>query len=382
MKTAVLQQHWLFSEWQRKISNSSVLRLCFLLLLLLGSPGLLRAQYSVQRKGNIVQLIDGRHDTVVSIVPSIGDLTFEMKVKGQDVLHFPYSSINDFKTHPGLAGIPFLAPWANRLDEQAFYANGKKYVFNMSLGNVRGENPIHGFLTRAPWDVVELKADKNSAWLRSRLDFYRHPDWMEQFPFAQTFELTQRLHDGVLEVHIRIRNLGTDPLPVAIGFHPYYQLTDSKREDWTVQVGAKTHYLLQSNKIPTGETEPITTKFSNPAEVPLKDYDLDDVFGDLVRDSKDRATFVVIGKHQKITVQFGPKFRAAVIYSPNPSVAVSRPAITSSRPLQDPNFICFEPMASITDALNLEHAGKFKGVQQIAPGGTWEESFWVIPSGF
>lgn len=363
-------------------STSRLFRPCCLFVFLLGLPGILRAQYSVQHTGDVIQLIDKQHDTVVTIAPSIGDLTFEMKVRGQNVLHFPYESLDAFKARPGLAGIPFLGPWANRLDEQAFYANGKKYAFNMSLGNVRGEIPIHGFLTQVPWEVLELKADKNSAWLTSRLEFYRHPDWMDQFPFAQVLELTQRLHDGILEVHIKIQNLSTDPLPVAIGFHPYYQLTDSKREDWTIQIGAKTHYLLQSNKIPTGETEPITSEFSNPADVPLKDFNLDDVFGDLVRDANGRASFAVVGKHQRVAVQFGPKFQAAVIYSPDPSVPMNRPANAPSRPPQDPNFICFEPMASITDALNLEHAGKFKGVQQIAPGGSWEESFWVIPSGF
>ena len=47
-----------------------------------------------------------------------------------------------------MSGIPFLAPWANRLDETAFYANGKKYSFSLELGNVRaGQNnhPMHGF---------------------------------------------------------------------------------------------------------------------------------------------------------------------------------------------------------------------------------------------
>jgi aldose 1-epimerase len=39
-------------------------------------------------------------------------------------------------------------------------------------------------------------------------------------------------------------------------------------------------------------------------------------------------------------------------------------------------------MASITDAMNLAHAGKFSGLQSIAPGGIWEESFWIKPSGF
>ena len=38
------------------------------------------------------------------------------------------------RTQPSMSGIPFVGPWANRLDEQAFYANGKRYPFDMELG--------------------------------------------------------------------------------------------------------------------------------------------------------------------------------------------------------------------------------------------------------
>ena len=46
------------------------------------------------------------------------------------------------------------------------------------------------------------------------------------------------------------------------------------------------------------------------------------------------------------------------------------------------DFICFEPMAGITNALNLAHKGLYKELQSVPPGGTWQESFWVKPSGF
>jgi len=39
-------------------------------------------------------------------------------------------------------------------------------------------------------------------------------------------------------------------------------------------------------------------------------------------------------------------------------------------------------MAAITDAMNLQHAGKYSALESIAPGGSWEESFWITPSGF
>jgi aldose 1-epimerase len=348
------------------------------------------AQYSAQRDGDVVRLADSQHQTSVAILPSLGNLVFEMKVKGQDIIHHsPFASIQAFKEHHSSSGIPVLAPWANRLDELAFYANGKKYIFNMNLGNVHAEMgalPIHGLVGQATsWEIVEVKSDTNAAWVTSRLDFYKHPDWMAQFPFAHTIQITQRLHDGVLEVRTKLENLSTDPMPVSIGFHPYFQLTDSGRDDWTISVAAKTHYLLQPNKIPTGETEPITAKFKDPATAQLRDYDLDDVFGDLLRDSQGRASFTVAGKRQRVTVQLGPKFLTAVIYAPKPKNAEPQAASTRlpERPPQgDSNFICFEPMAAITDAVNLNQAGKYPKLQSIAPGGTWEESFWIVPSEF
>jgi aldose 1-epimerase len=322
--------------------------------------------YSAVQNGDVVRLQDARTQTVVSIVPAVGDVVFEMIVKGQNVLRWPYASVEEFKTRPALSGIPFLGPWANRLDEQAFYANGRKYAFDMELGNVRGAIPIHGFLSASnQWQVIEAKADTASAWLTSRLEFYRQPMWMKQWPFAHTIEITHRLHDGVLEVHTAITNMSAEPMPVAIGFHPYFQLTDSQRDDWTIEVGARTHWLLASNKVPTGETEPIEQLFHDPRATRLSDHILDDVFGDLVRDAQGRAAVSVIGKSQRLDILVGPNFRSLVIWSPKSA-----------------DFICFEPMAGVTDAVNLAHRGLYKELQSVAPGGTWRESFWVKPSGF
>ena len=97
-----------------------------------GGPGG-RAGTDAPYSPDLVQLEDAAHGIVVAIAPSAGNLTREMTVKGHNIL--------------GPLGIPFLGPWANRLDEQAFYANGKHYALNMELGNVRGAHPIHGFLT-------------------------------------------------------------------------------------------------------------------------------------------------------------------------------------------------------------------------------------------
>ncbi len=328
-------------------------------------------QYSARRDGGVVRLEDAGHQTVVSVVPSHGNAAFEMKVKGKDVLRCPYASAAEFLKAPGASGNPFLAPWANRLDEPAFYANGKKYVFNLGLGNVRpgsDNHPNHGFLTNASqWEVTDLKADANAAWVTSRLDFYRQPEWMAQFPFAHTIEMTYRLSDGTLEVHTVLDNLSAEPMPVSIGFHPCYQVNDTPRDEWIFAIGARTQWILTPEKIPTGETRPIERLLPNPQAAPLKGLSLDDVFSDLVRDASGKATMRVQGKSEKVEVAFGPNYKAVVVFAP------AGPGN---------NFICFEPMAGITDALNLAQKGVYKELQFIPPGQKWLESFWIKPSGF
>ena len=358
--------------------NRSNRGLGFALLLCMFTALPLSAQYAARRNGDIVQLEDTKSQVVVSIIPSVGNITFSMKVKGQDVLLWPYASVEAFKARPALSGIPFLAPWANRLDEQAFYANGKRYAFDMELGNVRGAIPIHGFTTtNDKWQVVEVKADGRSAWVTSKLEFWKVPLWMKQWPFAHTIEMTHRLADGVLQVETKITNLSAEPMPVSVGFHPYFRLTDSTREEWMLSLPVKTHWILPSTKAPTGETEPAEKLFPNPQSVALKDYNLDDVFSDLARDAQGRAHFILKGKQQQLDVAFGPLWRGATVWSPNPN-GTGRGGGQAS----DPNFIAFEPMAGISNGLNLAQKGLYKEQQYVQPGATWSESFWVKPTGF
>jgi aldose 1-epimerase len=320
------------------------------------------AQYSARRDGEVVRLEDAKTKTVVSVRPSRGNSAFDMRVKDKKVL---------YTGGRGMSGIPFLAPWANRLDEAAFYANGKKYSFNLELGNVRpGQNnhPIHGFLMNATeWEVVEVKADTKGAWVTSKLEFYRHPQWMAQFPFAHTIEMTYLLSDGTVEVRTKLDNLSTDPMPVAIGFHPYFQVNDAPRDDWTFGIAARTEWVLNQDKIPTGETRPIEQFLPKPQGGTLKGLNLDHVFADLIRDPSGKATMWVQGKSEKIEVAFGNNYKSVVVYSPG-------------GPNND--FICFEPMVGITDAMNLAQKGIYKELQYIAPGQSWHESFWVKPSGY
>lgn len=313
----------------------------------------------------IVLLRDQASDTSVSVLVNMGNIAYKMLVKGKDVFWSPYSKLSEFRAKPTLLGNPFLAPWANRLDQHAFYANGAKYNLNGDLKNYRADGnnqPIHGLLTYSnQWKLIGIGADEKSAWVTSRMEFFRQPKLMAQFPFAHTIDMTYRLANGVLEVETEVTNLSFEAMPLVIGYHPYFRLHDAPRDEWNVTLPVKQHVVLNNKLTPTGEMKP------NPYKDPhnLKGSQLDDVFTGLVRDSAGKAEFSVQGKQQKLSVLYGPKFNVAVVYAP---------------PGRD--FICFEPMTGITNSMNLAHEGKYKDLQSIPPGGVWKESYWIKPSGF
>jgi aldose 1-epimerase len=390
-------------------------------------------RYTAKQDGDVVELADTTSGMNVSVVWAMSN-AWRVQVKGKDLVRAS-ATLGDFEARPGLNGVPFLAPFANRLDETAFYANDKKYNFDLELGNVRGPIPSTGFVNGSKvWELVEAKADSKSAWVTCRLDFFKIPAFIKQFPFAHTVTITYRVSDGTLEVHTKIDNLSAEPMPVVIGFHPIFELPDGNRDDWTVSLDAKTHWIEIPQRLPTGETQPIESFFgSDRTAIPLKKYALiDDVFTDLVRDANGRATMRLMYNGKEIDEIIGPKYKTVLAWSqplptgagggrgggagrgagagrgggagrgdqpgsaaPAPSgpfpvdpaqgVRVAPPA--TPRPEDAPapttkGFIAFEPMAAITNALNLAHRGLYKDLQSIPPGGSWEESFWITTKGY
>jgi len=326
-----------------------------------------RAEQTSDYGVSIVRLLDTKQRVEVSILPSLGNRAYEMKVNGKNILYFPVSDVSQLQNAPaGLNGIPFLAPWANRLGEMGFWANGKKYEFNTSLGNVRAPIPIHGLLTASSlWQVTEVAVDAMSAHVTSKLEFWKHPDLMAQWPFAHEYEMTYRLAGGVLQVQITVTNLGTEPMPISLGFHPYFRIPDVPRDEWTAHLPARKIVVADDRLVATGGFKPNEL----PEPLPLKTYHLDTGFTDLDRNADGRAHFWIESGGKKVEAMLGPKFAVALIYDP------------PAPPGETREFICIEPMAALTNALNLNHAGKYPELQSVPPGGRWTESFWIRASG-
>jgi aldose 1-epimerase len=184
---------------------------------------------------------------------------------------------------------------------------------------------------------------------------------MENWPFTHEYEMTYTLTESGLQVAIAIKNLSAKPMPVVIGFHPYFQIPDVPRAEWNAHVAARKHVEMDAALVATGEM----TDSGLADQVSLKDHKFDDGYTDLVRDASGHANFSVQAADKKIEVIFGPNYKVAIVYSP-----------------AGQNFICFEPMAAVTNGINLAYDGKYNELQTVAPNTTWQESFWVRFSGF
>src|ERR1700677_3024311 len=74
------------------------------------------ARYSVKTIGDIVQLHDNKTDATVSVLTGTSN-AYEFVVHGKNVISMNIPSTTALRNNPGLNGVPFLAPFANRLDE-------------------------------------------------------------------------------------------------------------------------------------------------------------------------------------------------------------------------------------------------------------------------
>lgn len=326
-----------------------------------------KAERTVDHGIDVVRLTDIARDTVISIAPSLGNRAYEFKIHGKNILYFALPDIAALKNspRPPLNGIPFLAPWANRIPDGGFWSGTKRYLFNPGLSTARIDRQgiaIHGMLTTSPlWEVTAVEANSASARLTSKLAFWKYPELMANWPFAHDYEVTYQLSGGVLEVVTTIKNLGARDMPVSIGYHPYFQIPDVPRAEWTAHIPARKHVETDARLVATGQL----TDSNLPEKVSLHDHNFDDGFTDLVRNAAGKAIFSVSAGGKRVEVEYGKGYEVAVIFAP---------------PGQ--SFICFEPMTAITNGINLAHEGKYNALQVIAAGGTWEESFRIRASGF
>jgi galactose mutarotase-like enzyme len=169
-------------------------------------------------------------------------------------------------------GAAFLAPYPNRIrgklsaDGKTLTTEWQGHSITLPANNI-GAKPgaerhaMHGLILKAKTDDVTVENVPGGQQVSGVIhagDFGGH--WLSKTQFVVTIRLTAEAVDATIEA----RNVGAEPEPMAIAWHPYFNLPSGDRTQARVRIPASTVAEVDNydNVFPTGKIVPVAgTKF-------------------------------------------------------------------------------------------------------------------------
>lgn len=310
----------------------------------------------------------------LEVIPDAGMVASSFTVRGHELLG-QRQGLAGYIERGKTFGIPLLAPWANRLSGPVYTVCDTTVDVSgvPGVGTDANGLPIHGLLAGTQgWHVSEagIADPRDSAGMQALdaeavLDFDDRRPEFPAFPFAHRLQVRYRLivapPESVpalgwqlrLEVRTVISPTGPDPVPIAFGWHPYFQVPWVAREEWEVAIPFTRHAALDDRCVPTGmvTTEPATRE-------PLGSVTYDDLYTDVPDLARVHIGFscpASAGPSGQLVVEYTSGYPYAILYAPD----------------SDP-VIAVEPMAAPTDPFG----GAFP-VRTVEPGSDFAAT-WAV----
>jgi aldose 1-epimerase len=300
-------------------------------------------QYAINRRNhNGIDLftLQQGEQAQAEIAPQFGNNCFAFRTTADILEPVP---LDDFLSRPTSYGIPVLFPFPNRIRDGRFTFEGAEYQVNP---------PRHGFVRDKVWEVIDQDTSEDEgAWIRSRFDARDYPEAiLSQFPFPFTVEMTHRLRDGKLSIHLTATNTGERAMPMGFGLHPYFR----RPAHGTIQVPAHNRWEL-TDSLPTGKVLELDEAYDLRQPHDLAGLVLDDIYRGLseTEPGVTQCRLTDSDRRTETVVEFSAsQFPFVVVYTP--------PALRQA--------ICIEPNTCPTDAFNLQARGIASNVISLAPG--------------
>ncbi|HWY81684.1 MAG TPA: aldose 1-epimerase [Roseiarcus sp.] len=206
--------------------------------------------------------------------------------------------------------------------------------------------PIHGNGFSSAWSVKDASAEKVELLLRSN----------GPGPFCYEAWATYALDAGALSMRLSVGNLGPEPLPFGLGFHPWLVRTPGT----LLQAKAKWVVLENSDHLPDGEA-PVASRvewdFAAPRALPA------DWINNAFLGWDGRATIVWSDRELALEMEADGPLSTYIVYSPCAKA----------------DFFCFEPVTHPVDAHNLPGGPAANGLTILAPQETVSATCWFCP---
>lgn len=265
--------------------------------------------------GELYTLADTRSDSRAVIAPERGALVTSWQVAGRELLYMDDSTLHD-TTKNVRGGIPVLFPSPGKLLSDTFAFKGR----------VGTDLKQHGFARLKAWQVLE------SSGAALVLGLASDAATLTRFPWRFQAQLGFLVHEHGLQISFSLENSDTEPLPFALGYHPYFQVRDSEK--------ARVHIESHASQA-----------FDNVRKqvVPFTGFDLTQPELDLhLLDHNSQACSLVWPDGSALRMQADPEFVVWVVWT-----------------LAGRDFVCLEPWTARGNALSSGH-----NVLTVEPGQT------------
>jgi aldose 1-epimerase len=309
----------------------------------------------------VTAAIPGKGEIPLMHSPSIADAAKQLSGTGRDQM-----GNGSF----GFGGA-FLIPYPNRIIGEAS-ADGKSVItqwrgHTLSLpANFPSKKPggrvvaIHGLITQAKVEDMQTQNTADGQTVTGVIhagDFGGH--WISDTDLNLTIELT----GDAVDTTITAKNVGKEPEPISIGWHPYFEIPSGHRAQARLHIPASMMALVNNygDAFPTGQLKPVKGTeydYNAPGGVALDDHFLDDNFSHLQR-TQGAADVKLIDPESKygLTVSaLSPEIRTIQVYSPKTA------------------FVAVEDQFNYVDPFGKEWKGMDTGMVTLRPGQsvTWK----------
>lgn len=229
-------------------------------------------------------------------------------------------------------GGAFLLPYANRIrgtlapDRRTIEARVAGRTVRLPA-NAGGRRPgaeqyaMHGLLLASRVDRLHRETTAEQDAVRAILDA---GDFGGRWPSRAEVSFENVLRGDSFSATIAVRNTGGEPLPMGIGWHPYFNLPSDRREQARLRIPARSRLPVNDydEVLPTGEIVPVEGTgydFSKPGGRALGDLYLDDCFVDLERSADGHLVSEIVdpaASYGLRVVGVSPNIRAVQVYAP------------------------------------------------------------------
>jgi len=266
-------------------------------------------------------------------------------------------------------GAAFLTPYPNRIrgklsaDGKTLTTEWQGHTLSLPANNI-GRQPtaerhaMHGLILKAKTDEVSVDkvqgGEEVSGIIRAG-DFGGH--WLSKTQLVITIRLTANAVDAIIEA----RNVGSEAEPMAIAWHPYFNLPSGDRTQARVLIPGATVAELDNydNVFPTGKLLPVAgTKYdlSYVSGTALGKNFYDDNWSHLVRGAGKAVTVRVIDPAARYGINIeglSPEIKTIQMYAPPTK-----------------NFVAIEHQYNFADPFGKEWGGMDTGMVTLKPGQT------------